>query len=84
VVHQLFFNTARAWMNRLPYMVSCDTRMASSSGYCVSNHPEICSGDQFNTSLFATIFRNLRFLARRHLSGHDADFQAWLSASWAR
>jgi hypothetical protein len=27
-------------------MVSCDTRMLSSSGYCIFSHPEICSGDQ--------------------------------------
>jgi hypothetical protein len=25
-------------------MVSWDTRMLSSSGYCVFSHPEICSG----------------------------------------
>src|SRR3981189_449974 len=65
-------------------MVSWDTRMLSSSGYCVFSHPEICSGDQSNTSLLATIFRNLRLLARKHLLGRNPDPQAWLSASWAR
>src|SRR5260370_34476274 len=65
-------------------MVSWDTRMLSSSGYCVFSHPEICSGDQSNTSLLATIFRNLRLLARRHLFGRSPDPQACLSASWAR
>src|SRR5882757_8432486 len=54
-------------------MVSWDTRMLSSSGYCVFSHPEICSGDQSNTSLLATIFRNLRLLARRHLLGRSPD-----------
>ena len=41
-------------------MVSWDTRMPSSSGYCVFSHPEICSGDQSRISLLATISRNLR------------------------
>src|SRR5215472_11910491 len=46
--------------------------------------PEICSGDQSRISLLATMFRNLRFLARRHLFGRRAESQAWSSASWAR
>src|ERR1700738_907743 len=61
-------------------MVSWDTRILLSSGYCVFSHPEICSGDQSNTSLAATISRNLRFPARRHLFARNADFQGCLSA----
>ena len=48
-------------------MVSWNTRMVSSSGYWVFSHPEICSGDQSNTNLPATLFRKLRLLARRNL-----------------
>ena len=55
--------------------------MLLSSGYCVFSHPEICSGDQSNTSLPATISRNLRFPARRHRFARNADFQACLSAT---
>ena len=59
-------------------MVWWDTRMLLSSGYCVFSHPEICSGDQSNTSLPATISRNLRFPARRHLFARNADFPGLL------
>src|SRR6266436_6716965 len=65
-------------------IVSWDTLMLSSSEYWVFSHPEICSGDQSRISLLATMFRNLRFTARRHLFGRNADSQAWLSAAWAR
>src|SRR5215475_5490990 len=65
-------------------MVSWDTRMLSSSGYGVFSHPEICSGDQSRISLLATMSRNLRFTASRHLFGRKAETQAWRSASWAR
>ena len=37
----------------------------SPSGYGVFSHPEICSGDQSRISLLATMFRNLRFTARK-------------------
>src|SRR5438445_13716289 len=65
-------------------MVSWDTRILSSLGYWVVSHPEICSGDQSNSSLLATMFRNLRVTARRHCLGRKADSQALPSASLAR
>ncbi len=43
-------------------MVSCDTRMLSSSGYWVFSQPEICFGDQSSISLLATMFRNFRLI----------------------
>ena len=52
-------------------MVSWDTLMLSSSGYCILSRPEICSGDQSNISLLATMFRNFRLTARRHLRSQD-------------
>src|SRR4029077_2091612 len=84
VVQQLFFSTPRAWMNRLRYMVSWDTRIPSSLGYGVFSHPEICSGDQSKISLLVTTSRNLGCRARRHFLGRKADSQAWSSAACAR
>jgi len=52
-------------------MVSWDTLMLSSSGYCILSRPEICSGDQSNISLRARMFRNFRLTARRHLRSQD-------------
>jgi hypothetical protein len=39
---------------------------------------------QSRISLLATMSRNLRFRASRHLFGRKAESQAWSSASWAR
>jgi hypothetical protein len=57
-------------------MVSWDTRMLSSSGYRIFNHPEICSGDQSRISLLATIVCSFPWMARRHALGRKADSQA--------
>src|SRR6202795_1479320 len=65
-------------------MVSWDTRRLSSWGYSVFNHPEICSGDQSNNSLLATISCSCSWRASRQGFGRNADFQAWSSASLAR
>src|SRR6266852_5223780 len=65
-------------------MVSWDTRMLSSSGYWIFSHPEICSGDQSNISLLATIFCNLTWIASKQRLGRKADSQASESASLAR
>src|SRR6266566_49844 len=61
-------------------MVSWDTRLLSSSEYWVFSHPEICSGDQSNISLLATMFRNLRFTARRHLFRRTTNRYAEISS----
>jgi len=56
--------------------IAWDTRMLGSSGYRFFSHPEICSGDQSRTSLLATMFRNLRFVANRQRFGRNAEIQA--------
>src|SRR5215210_524696 len=53
-------------------MVSCDTRIASSSGYRLFSQPEICSGDQSSLSFLATTSRRRSFMASRHLLGRRA------------
>ncbi len=48
------------------------------------SHPEICSGDQSNISLLATIFCNLTWIASKQRLGRKADSQASEPASLAR
>jgi hypothetical protein len=52
-------------------MVLWDTLMLSLSAYGILSRPEICSGDQSNISLLATMFRNFRLTTRRHLGPQD-------------
>ncbi len=65
-------------------MVSCDTRIASPSGYRLFSQPEICSGDQSSLSFLATTSRRRSFVASRHLLGRGALSQALSSAFAAR
>src|SRR3954463_14873466 len=65
-------------------MVSWDTRMRSSAGYCSLSHPATCSGDQSKLNLLATMLRSLPFRASAQRFGRNADSQATLSASVAR
>ncbi|HEY6385010.1 MAG TPA: hypothetical protein VIX91_04935, partial [Candidatus Acidoferrum sp.] len=51
-------------------------RILSSLGYWVVSHPEICSGDQSNSSLLATISRSCSWIASRHRFGRKAESQA--------
>src|SRR5271168_1384806 len=45
-------------------------------GILVVSHPEICSGDQSNSSLLATISRSCSWVASRHRFGRKAESQA--------
>src|SRR5215213_1248243 len=65
-------------------MVSCDTYVASSSGYFLLSQPEICSGDQSALSFSATKSRRRSFTESRHLLGRRALCQAFSSALVAR
>src|SRR5215216_934809 len=65
-------------------MVSCDTYIASSSGYFLLSQPEICSGDQSALSFSATKSRRRSFTESRHLLGRRALCQAFSSALVAR
>src|SRR5215218_2439962 len=65
-------------------MVSCDTYIASSSGYFLLSQPEICSGDQSALSFSATESRRRSFTESRHLLGRRALCQAFSSALVAR
>src|SRR5215216_2144747 len=65
-------------------MVSCDTRIASSSGKRLLSQPEICCGDQSSLSFLATTSRRESFWASRHLFGRRALSQVRSSASKAR
>src|SRR5215217_5678675 len=65
-------------------MVSCDTYIASSSGYSLLSQPEICSGDQSALSFSATNSRRRSFTESRHLLGRRALCQAFSSALVAR
>src|SRR5215218_7672537 len=65
-------------------MVSCDTYIASSSGYSLLSQPEICSGDQSALSFSATKSRRRSFTESRHLLGRRALCQAFSSALVAR
>src|SRR5215208_1925962 len=65
-------------------MVSCDTYIASSSGYFLLSQPEICSGDQSALSFTATKSRRRSFTESRHLLGRRALCQAFSSALVAR
>src|SRR5260370_3417133 len=84
VLHQLLFQHAPRLEEQASVNGLVGHAPALVIGILCLSHPEICSGDQSNTSLLATIFRNLRWLARRHLLGRNPDPQASLSASWAR
>jgi len=55
-----------------------------SSEYRCLSQPEICSGDQFSLSLFATHSRRRRSTANLHSFGRHARFHAAPSASEAR
>src|SRR5215212_7963412 len=65
-------------------MVSCDTYVASSSGYFLLSQPEICSGDQSALSFCATKSRRRSFTESRHFLGRRALCQAFSSALVAR
>src|SRR5215203_2034003 len=65
-------------------MVSCEIRIASSSGYSLLSQPEICSGDHSSRSFSATTTRRRSLIASQHLLGRRARFEACSSAFWAR
>src|ERR1700678_3598502 len=50
-------------------MVSCDTRLYSSSGCVLFSQPAICSGDQSNLSFPATDRRSRQLIANLQLFG---------------
>ena len=65
-------------------MVSCDTCLFSSSGYCLFSQPSICFGDQFILSFEATIRFSIGCWASLQGFGRCALSQAAWSASLAR
>src|SRR5215217_9784873 len=64
-------------------MVSCEIRIASSSGYSLLSQPEICSGDHSCRSFPATTTPRRSLIASQQFLGRRAHFEACSSAFWA-
>src|SRR5580698_805810 len=79
VVHQLFFQYA----TRLNEEAAVNRLVGHSHARVIGelDFQPFCSSDQFRISLLATMLRNLRFPAIKHLFGRKAETQAWRSAS---
>src|SRR5437879_6389284 len=65
-------------------MVSWDTRISGSLGYCTGNHLAIWAGDHFFLSLASTTVRSRALLASLATLGRRARSRAPASASQAR
>src|SRR5215217_2959456 len=65
-------------------MVSCEIRIASSSGYSLLSQPEICSGDHSCRSFPATTTPRRSLIASQQFLGRRAHFEACSSALVAR
>lgn len=87
MLRKCFLRSSRSrppdWIKSDLLIVSCDTHIAFPSGDCIFNQPDSYSGDQSDSTNFATVPRKLAFSARSSAFGRFVRLQNAFSNSHA-